>query len=326
MTTTSRRLRAVDARTRDAARRHRRRRAVDARRAPTAASSRTSTARSAACGSAWASCTSSSSSGSSSRASGPLLWLAKSAVTPTQDTLSYAARALPERHRLGEPHARRGSTCTSTSTSSTRSCSRRARGSFQLLVATTGGYVLSVLRPSTRRSSTARCSRRCSSRRSCCSFRCTSRSCTRRCIGDVAAQQLPRGLAAGGGERVQHPAREALLRQPAARGVRGGADRRRRTVPPVLVDRAADVEADPRRRLGVRDHRRRWKDFLWPMLVLPDPPCSRSRCACPRSQRRPSSTCSSRRSRSRRSSRSCCSWCSSGVFLRSAGLGGAVKG
>ena len=33
-------------------------------------------------------------------------------------------------------------------------------------------------------------------------------------------------------------------------------DRRRGPVPAVLVDRAADVEADPRRRVGVRDHRR----------------------------------------------------------------------
>ena len=41
-------------------------------------------------------------------------------------------------------------------------------------------------------------------------------------IGHLAAQHLLGGVAAGGGERVQHPAGEALLRQPAARGVRGG--------------------------------------------------------------------------------------------------------
>ena len=39
------------------------------------------------------------------------------------------------------------------------------------------------------------------------------------------------------------------------RGVRGGEDGWRRPVPHLLVDRAADVAADPRRRLGVHHHR-----------------------------------------------------------------------
>ena len=51
------------------------------------------------------------------------------------------------------------------------------------------------------------------------------------------------GLAAGRRERVQRDPGQAVLRQPAARDLRGGPGRRRRTVPPLLVDRAADVAA-----------------------------------------------------------------------------------
>ena len=65
-------------------------------------------------------------------------------------------------------------------------------------------------------------------------------------------RQLLGDLAAGRGERDQRRPGEALLRQPAARDLRGGAGRRRGPVPAVLVDRAADVAADPRRRVGVR--------------------------------------------------------------------------
>ena len=77
---------------------------------------------------------------------GPLLWLAKSAVTPTQDTLRTPMALFPNgidwanlRERLerrpGQPvlpqHGR----------------ARRRLVVVQIVVAATGGYVLSVLRP-----------------------------------------------------------------------------------------------------------------------------------------------------------------------------------
>ena len=69
-----------------------------------------------------------------------------------------------------------------------------------------------------------------------------------------------------------------------------------------------------------------WKDFLWPMLVLPDPAVQPLSVRLPAVQRRSSSTCSSRRSRSRRSSRSCCSSSSRACSCGRPGSGGAVKG
>ena len=72
---------------------------------------------------------------------GPLLWLAKSAITPTQDMITHADGAVPARHRLGQP---------------ARGVDRRAHrplllehvvlalGSWlsQIVVATTGGFAL----------------------------------------------------------------------------------------------------------------------------------------------------------------------------------------
>ena len=96
---------------------------------------------------ASAGCTRSARCSWSSSALGPMLWLAKSAITPTQDTLRTRWRCGPNgidwanlRDRLGRrphrpvlpQHDRHR---------------RRARGPCQMLVATTGGYVLSVLRP-----------------------------------------------------------------------------------------------------------------------------------------------------------------------------------
>ena len=62
-------------------------------------------------------------------------------------------------------------------------------------------------------------------------------------------------VAAGRSERVQRRTRQTLLRQPAPRDLRGSSHRRRRPVHALLEDRAADVEADPRRRLCLRSAR-----------------------------------------------------------------------
>ena len=105
----------------------------------------------------------------------------------------------------------------------------------------------------------------------------------------LADQHLLGGLAAGRRERVQRRPRQALLRQPAARDLRGGPHRRRRAVPAVLVDRAADVAADPRRGLGVRGHRDLEGLPLAAAGAAGTRTCSRCRCACRRSSRRPSS-------------------------------------
>ena len=78
---------------------------------------------------------------------GPLLWLAKSAITPTQDTLRKPMALWPHGFDLGIPRDRPGPRPTSTATSSTPSGSRSGSWIVQIVVATTGGYVLSVLRP-----------------------------------------------------------------------------------------------------------------------------------------------------------------------------------
>ena len=83
--------------------------------------------------------------------------------------------------------------------------------------------------------------------------------------------------------------------------------------------------ADPRRGLGVRRRSPPWKDYLWPLLVLPDPANQPLSVRLP-ADRRPTeldvflaalaiSTCC----------RSCCSW-SSSACSSAGGLGGAVKG
>ena len=69
---------------------------------------------------------------------GPLLWLAKSAITPTPDTITHPMALFP--HGAAWSNLREAwSTSTSAATSGTRSCSRSARGSVQIVVATTGG-------------------------------------------------------------------------------------------------------------------------------------------------------------------------------------------
>ena len=112
----------------------------------------------------------------------------------------------------------------------------------QIVVATTGGFALSVLRPRYGRvHHGARC---------CTTLFVPVRRAARPAVPrdrppaadpPLVHRQLLGDLAAGRRERLQRHPREALLRQPAARDLRGGANRRRRPVPAVLLDRAADV-------------------------------------------------------------------------------------
>ena len=71
-----------------------------------------------------------------------------------------------------------------------------------------------------------------------------------RMIDSYWAIWLPAGASA-----VNVDPDQAVLRQPAAGDLRGGPGRRRRAVPALLVDRPADVAADPRGRLGLRGDR-----------------------------------------------------------------------
>ena len=78
---------------------------------------------------------------------GPLLWLAKSSITPTQDTLRTPMALWPNGFDLGQPRDGLEATSTSTATSSTRSWIAAGSWLVQLVVATTAGFALSVLRP-----------------------------------------------------------------------------------------------------------------------------------------------------------------------------------
>jgi ABC-type sugar transport system, permease component len=106
---------------------------------------------------------------------GPLLWLAKSAITPTQDTLATPMALWP--HGVDWANL---STAWSTVHIDVQFMNTIwvAAGSWamQVLVATTGGYALSVLRRSTGKCSTGSSSARCSCPPWCCSCRCTSPS------------------------------------------------------------------------------------------------------------------------------------------------------
>ncbi len=134
------------------------------------------------------------------------------------------------------------------------------------------------------------------------------------------------GVAAGRRERLQRHHRQALLRQPAAGGVRGGAHGWRRSVPAVLVDRAAHVPAGPGGGLRVRGHRDLEGLPVAAAGAARPRRSSRCRCACRRSSAPPSWTCSWPRWPSRRSSPSPSSSSCSASSCAAAGLGGAVKG
>ena len=78
---------------------------------------------------------------------GPILWMLKSAITPTQDTLRQPMALLPNGFDLVAAVDGVERASTSTATSGTRSSSRSARGPSQIVLATTAGFALSVLRP-----------------------------------------------------------------------------------------------------------------------------------------------------------------------------------
>ena len=176
---------------------------------------------------------------------GPILWMLKSAITPTQDTLRQPMALWPT-----------ASTSSQLATAWNKVHIDRylfntvaiAFGSWlvQIVVATTAGYALCVLRP----------------------------RYTRLLTGLVLAtlfvppivllvplyltvvdvpivhwRLIDSYWASGcrpGPARFNVILDEAVLRQPAARDLRGRAGRRRRAVPALLVGRPADVAADPR--------------------------------------------------------------------------------
>ena len=182
---------------------------------------------------------------------GPILWLAKAAITPTQDTLSNPMAIFPHGFAWSNISDAWNEVDIGLYIWNTIVI---AFGSWlcQIVVATTGAFALSVLRPKWGRRDHGRAA-----------------DDAVRAVGGAARPALPRGrppaadrplvhqqllgdLAAGRRQRLQRHHHEALLRQPPARDLRGGADRRRRSVPAVRLDRAADVKADPRRGLDLR--------------------------------------------------------------------------
>ena len=257
---------------------------------------------------------------------GPILWMLKSSITPTQDTLRLPMALLPHGFDLSQ-----------LSTAWSRTHIDRyvwntvviAFGSWavQIVVATTAGFALSVLRP----------------------------RFSRLLMGLVIAtlfvppivllvplyltivdvpdrplaadRQLLGDLAAGRRERHQHRPGEAVLRQPAARDLRGGPGRRRRPVPAVLVDRAADVAG--RSWASSRCSRviATWKDYLWPLLVIRNPDLQPLSVRLPTLQ--PTTDLGDlHRGADHRdaSSRSCCSWSSSACSCAAPGSRGAHQG
>ena len=153
---------------------------------------------------------------------GPLLWLAKSAVTPTQDTLRTPMALWPN-----------GIDLDNLATAWNRVHIDQyffntvviAAGSWlvQIVVATTAGYALSVLRPRYApdpHGARARDPVRAGGRAARAALPDHPAPALLRAVAD---QQLLGGVAAGRGERLQRHPREALLRQPATRGLRGGA-------------------------------------------------------------------------------------------------------
>ena len=186
---------------------------------------------------------------------GPILWLAKSAITPTQDTITHPMALFPH----GAAWSNLSEAWTNVDV---------GRYFWNTVVLALGSWLVADRRRDDRRlralGAPAEVRRRSS-----------SGSCSTTLFVPAVVLLVPLYIEIvhpplihhsfidsywaiwlpARRERVQRRAREALLRQPAARDLRGGADRRRGPVPPVLVDRAADVEADPRRRLGVRDAR-----------------------------------------------------------------------
>ena len=148
----------------------------------------------------------------------------------------------------------------------------------------------------------------------------TRRSCT--ClVNNYLAVWLPAGASA-----FNVVTGQAVLRQPAARDLRGRPGGRRRAVPAVLVGRAADVAADPRRGVGVRAASRRGRTSSGRCWCCRTPRSSRCRCACRPLQTPTELDVFLAALRSRRSIPVDHVPGLPAVFLRGQGLGGAVKG
>ena len=192
----------------------------------------------------------------SSGASARCCCSAKFAVTPTQDILRTPDGDLPERHRRGRTSARPGTTSTSASTSSTPSCSRPGPGSA---------------RSSSRRPAGS-CSRCCGPRwaRVAAGGRAGHAVRPRRRAARAAVPDHPRPAAG------RHVAGQLVLGASGCRPARARStscssqrffDNLPREifeaarvdgagpVPAVLVDRAAHEQADPRRGVRLRGHR-----------------------------------------------------------------------
>ena len=186
------------------------------------------------------------------------------------DTLTHPIVALPERRRLGQPAAGRGST--SHVGRYFWNTVVLAFGSWlcQIVVATTGGFVLSVLRPGMRGVLNALLLATLFVPAVVLLVPLYIEIVAPAADRPLVHRQLLGDLAARRRERVQRHAREALLRQPAARDLRGGADRRRRArsgCSSIVLPMSKPI-------LGVVSVfaiLASWKDFLWPFLVLSNP-------------------------------------------------------
>ena len=186
-------------------------------------------------------------------------------ATPSAIRCRCSRTALP-----GATCAEPGSTSTSGATSGTRSSSRFGSWLTQIIVATTGGYALSVLRPRYAKLITAMLLATLFVPAVVLLVPLYIEIVRPAAHPPLVHRQLLGGLAACRGERLQRHHREALLRQPSARDLRGRAHRRRRAVRAVL----AIVLPMSKPILGVVSVfavLASWKDFLWPMLVLTNP-------------------------------------------------------
>ena len=233
---------------------------------------------------------------------GPILWLAKSAIMPTSDTISHPMSLFP--HGAAWSNLRRAWVDVHVGRYFWNTIVV-AFGSWltQIIVATTGGYALSVLRPRYAKLITAL-------------LLATlfvpavvllvplyieivrPPLIHHSFIDSYWAVWLPAGASA-----FNVITGEAVLRQPSARDLRGRAHRRRRPVHAVL-EIVLPMSKPILGVVSVFAVLASWKDFLWPLLVLTDPDKQPLGVRLPASNRRQSSACSLLRCSSRASSRS----------------------
>ena len=200
---------------------------------------------------------------------------------------------VPERRRPREHHDGVDRRRRSATTSGTPSRWRSARGSCSSSSRSRAAMCSASSSRGTPSSSPRWSSRRCSSRPSCCWCRCSSpcstcRSSASSLLNNYWALWLPAGASAINVLLVKR-----FFENLPDGAHRGGAGRRVRTVPPAVVDRVAAVQADHRRRVGVRHPRRLEGLPLAARRASPSRRASRCRCACRRCATRCRSTCSS---------------------------------